>query len=234
MPAGAASRYALGADGAGAARPAPAASLISASRYALGARRTAARLCARRSRWLPSPGLALRARCRGCGRCAPGRLRQSFRRLALRARRRRRGSCAPGRLHVAPPPPLMRALPLGGGDVEDVVRFTLLETLAARHASRSCRGRGWGGVVQTSSCASVRGNACVLPPHVQCASARSAAGIGAPSPQARPTLSARTRRGRRVCAFKRPREEPLVVVVRAATPNYLRLASPDRGKYSGR
>ena len=30
------------------------------------------------------------------------------------------------------------------------------------------------------------GNACVLPQHVQCASARSAAGIGAPSPQARP------------------------------------------------
>jgi hypothetical protein len=207
MPAGAASRYALGADGAGAARPAPATSLISASRYAPGARRTAlraegaARLCARRSCWLPSPGLALRARCRGCGRCAPGRLRQSFRRLALRARRRRRGSCAPGRLHVAPPPPLMRALPLGGGDVEDVVRFTLLETLVARRASRSCRGRGWGGVVQTSSCASVRGNARVLPQHVQCASARSAAGIGAPSPQARPiprTLSAPARRGRRV------------------------------------
>ena len=207
MPAGAASRYALGADGAGAARPAPATSLISASRYAPGARRTAlraegaARLCARRSCWLPSPGLALRARCRGCGRCAPGRLRQSFRRLALRARRRRRGRCAPGRLHVAPPPPLMRALPLGGGDVEDVVRFTLLETLVARRASRSCRGRGWGGVVQTSSCASVRGNACVLPPHVQCASARSAAGIGAPSPQARPiprTLSAPARRGRHV------------------------------------
>ena len=145
MPAGAASRYALGADGAGAARPAPATSLISASRYAPGARRTAlraegaARLCARRSCWLPSPGLALRARCRGCGRCAPGRLRQSFRRLALRARRRRRGSCAPGRLHVAPPPPLMRALPLGGGDVEDVVRFTLLETPEHRRsAGRAC------------------------------------------------------------------------------------------------
>ena len=43
MPAGAASRYALGAGGVGAARPAPAASLISASRYALGARRTALR-----------------------------------------------------------------------------------------------------------------------------------------------------------------------------------------------
>ena len=54
MPAGAASRYALGAGGVGATRPAPAASLISASRYALGARHTAlraegaARLCARR------------------------------------------------------------------------------------------------------------------------------------------------------------------------------------------
>ena len=43
MPAGAASRYALGAGGVGAARPAPAASLISASRYVLGARRSAER-----------------------------------------------------------------------------------------------------------------------------------------------------------------------------------------------
>ena len=52
MPAGATSRYALGAGGVGAARPTPAASLISVSRYALGTRRTAlraegtARLCA--------------------------------------------------------------------------------------------------------------------------------------------------------------------------------------------
>ena len=66
--AGAASRYALGAGGVGAAHPAPAASLTSASRYALGARRTAlraegaARLCAgRRSRWLPSPPRATRS-----------------------------------------------------------------------------------------------------------------------------------------------------------------------------
>ena len=55
MPAGAASRYALGAGGVGAARPAPAASLISASRYALGARRTALRAegAARRGRCAP-------------------------------------------------------------------------------------------------------------------------------------------------------------------------------------
>ena len=102
MPAGAASRYALGDGGVGAARPAPAASLISASRYALGARRSAPRApracvpggaaagCHRR--------LALRARRRWRGRCAPGRLRQPGRRLALRARRRRHGRCAPGRL----------------------------------------------------------------------------------------------------------------------------------------
>ena len=219
MPAGAASRYALGADGAGAARPAPATSLISASRYAPGARRTAlraegaARLCARRSCWLPSPGLALRARCRGCGRCAPGRLRQSSPPRATRTAPKAWELRARALLHVAPPPPLMRALPLGCGDVEDVVRFTLLETLVARRASRSCRGRGWGGVVQTSSCASVRGNARVLPQHVQCASARSAAGIGAPSPQARPiprTLSAPARRGRRV-RVQTCREGPLVV-----------------------
>ena len=44
------------------------------------------------------------------------------------------------------------------------------------------------------------------------------------------------RRGRRVRvprAFKRPGRRPLVVVVvmRTPTPNYLRQASPDRGKY---
>ena len=118
MPAGAASRYALGDGGVGAARPAPAASLISASRYALGARRSAPRAlracvpggaaagCHRR--------LALRARRRWRGRCAPGRLWQPGRRLALRARRRRHGRCAPGRgrlhVHVIPPDNCARCL----------------------------------------------------------------------------------------------------------------------------
>ena len=95
-----------------------------------------------------------------------------------------------------PPPVNVRALPLGGGDVEDVVRFALIETLVARRASRSCRGRGWGGVFQTLSCTSVRGNACVLAQHVQCKSARRATATGALYPQARPTsrtLSARAR-----------------------------------------
>ena len=140
--------------------------------------------------------LALRARRRWRGRCAPGRLRQPSRGHALRARRRWRGRCAPGRLHV--PPPITRALPLGGGHVvvEDVVRFAPLERLGAQGASRSCRVRGWGGGSQTSSCTSVPGNACVLPQHVQCESARRASATGAPYPQARPTprtLSARAR-----------------------------------------
>ena len=115
------------------APPTPAASLISVSRYALGTRRTAlraegaARLCAgRHSRWLRSPPRATRSAPMAWARCAPGRLRQPGRGLALRARRRWRGRRAPGRLHV--PPPITRALPLSGGDVEDVVRFALLES----------------------------------------------------------------------------------------------------------
>ena len=202
MPAGAASRYALGAGGVGAAHPAPAASLTSASRYALGARRTAlraegaARLCAgRRSRWLPSTARAtrsapmawaLRARAPAAARSRPRAARSAPMAWALRAR-------APT---CCPPPVNVRALPLGGGDVEDVVRFALIETLVARRASRSCRGRGWGGVFQTLSCTSVRGNACVLAQHVQCKSARRATATGALYPQARPTsrtLSARAR-----------------------------------------
>ena len=108
MPAGAASRYALGAGGVGAVRPAPAASLISASRYALGARRTAlraegaARLCAgRRSRWLPSPpratrsapmAWALRARAPAAAQSRPRAARSAPMARALRARA---PACAP-------------------------------------------------------------------------------------------------------------------------------------------
>ena len=188
MPAGAASRYALGAGGVGAVRPAPTASLISASRYALGARRTAlraegaARLCAgRHSRWLPSPphatrsalmAWALRARAPAAAQSRPRAARSAPMAWALRARA---PACAPAD---------NARVPLGGGHVvvEDAVRFALLETLGARRASRFCRGRGWGGVFQTSSCTSVRGNACVLPQHVQCESARRASATGAPYP----------------------------------------------------
>ena len=82
MPACAASRYALGAGGVGAARPAPAASLISASRYSLGARRTALRAC------VPQAAQPLAA---------------IYRRLALRARRRDSVQrLGPGRLYGSP------------------------------------------------------------------------------------------------------------------------------------
>ena len=92
--------------------------------------------------------LALRARRRWRGRCAPGRLRQPGRRLALAlgADAGRRGRCAPGRLRCASSRGL-RTLPDGGGDVEDVVRCVLLETLGARRASSSTAegegGEGW-------------------------------------------------------------------------------------------
>ena len=48
-------------------------------------------------------------------------------------------------------------------------------------------GEGGGGVLDIIMRKSVRGNACVLPQHVQCESARRASATGAPYPQARPT-----------------------------------------------
>ena len=95
--------------------------------------------------------LALRAKRRWRGRCAPGRPWQPGHCLALRARRRSRGRCAPGRLHVLSA--LLRTLSVGvSGDVEDVVRCALLETLCERHASSSCRGRWWGGTPRGPHC----------------------------------------------------------------------------------
>ena len=201
MPAGAASRYALGAGGVGAVRPAPAASLISAcaTRSALGARRCAPR--------------ALRA-------CVPGGAAAGcHRRLALRARRRdgvqRLG---PGRLYGSPVAASRCALGTKGvgaarpsahmcspGCARCLLGMVgMSKTSCALRCSRRsvqralrapAEGEGGGGS-QTSSCASVRGNACVLPQHVQCESARRASATGAPYPQARPTprtLSARAR-----------------------------------------
>ena len=53
--------------------------------------------------------------------------------------------CTPG-CPACAPADNARVASWGGGDVEDAVRFALLETLNAMRASRSCRGRGWGGV----------------------------------------------------------------------------------------
>ena len=91
------SRYALGADGVGAARPGACGALAGKSLPACpcaGCASMPARSWRR---------LALRARRRWRGRCAPGRLRQPSRGHSLRARRRWRGRCAPGRLHVFTP-----------------------------------------------------------------------------------------------------------------------------------
>jgi hypothetical protein len=115
MPAGAASRYALGAGGVGVVRPAPTASLISASRYA----RRSAHGAARRGRCAPvcraAQPLAAIAASRyalgadGVGAARPGACgspraaRSAPMAWALRAR-------APTRV----PPPITRALPLGG------------------------------------------------------------------------------------------------------------------------
>ena len=101
MAASVTSRYALGADGVGAACPGARGSRITASRYALGAEGGGA---ARPGAYMCSP--------RNCARCLLG----------------------------------------GSGDVEDVVRCALLETLCERHASSSCRGRGWGGTPRGPHC----------------------------------------------------------------------------------
>ena len=116
-----ASRYALGADGVGAARPGACGALAGKSlpacpcagcasmparswrRLALRARRRWRGRCAPGRLRQPSRGHALRARRRWRGRCAPGRLRQPSRGHSLRARHRWRGRCAPGRLHVFTP-----------------------------------------------------------------------------------------------------------------------------------
>ena len=205
MPDGAASRYALGAGGVGAARPAPAASLISASRYALGARRTAlraegaARLCAgRHSRWLPSPPRATRSAPRW--RAAPGAwapIRQPGRGLALRARHQSAVGAARPSAHMCSPGcgvahvvswgwwgcQRRRAL-CAARDARCNARFALLPRARVGGVSdiimRKCAGER---LCATAACA-------------VCESARRACATGAPYPQVRPTprtLSARAR-----------------------------------------
>jgi hypothetical protein len=138
----------------------------------------------------------------GTRRCAPRTLRAWCRAAqpldAIAASRYARGADGMDALRArAPacvPPPITRALPLSGEDVEDVVGFALCSrALCKARFALLPRARVWGGVFQTSSCTSVRGNACMLPQHVQCESARRATATGAPYPQARPiprTLSA--------------------------------------------
>ena len=183
--------------------------------------------------WLPASP-RVRARRRWRGRCAPGRPWQPGHCLALRARRRRRGRCAPGRLHVLSAYNCARC-PGGGGDVDDVVRCALLERLGARRASSSCRGRGLGGTWRGTRCRRLRharaerryggswqeGGARAASPPLQ----------GLTPPARRPRAAGAPWEARARAARVQTAGEDLLVVVVAATPNYLRLASPDRGKY---
>ena len=148
--------------------------------------------------------LALRARRRWRGRCAPGACGEPDLRLALRARRYALGArrtalraegaarlCARRRSRWLPSPPrAARSAPMDG--------VGAARPGACCSPLRSCRGRGWGGVFQISSCTGVCGERFVLPQHMCRVSRR-----GAPlqpkrltPPGARPTprtLSARAR-----------------------------------------
>ena len=154
---------------------------------------------------------------------------------ALRAWRQRRGRCEPWRLHLLDPPANLRVLPLVGGDVEDVVRFALLETLGATRASSSCRGRGTeGGVAHREELAAATS-----------ATLERSAGMVADRDGTRGRLASGvapvgkgSRRRRAGCArpagrgrLERASEDLWWWVVRTPTSNYLRLASPNRGKY---
>ena len=129
------------------------------------------------------------------------------------------------------------------GGVEDVVRCALLERLGARRASSSCRGRGWGGTPRGPCCHRLRharaerryGGSW----HTRAARERRRRRSKV-SRRRRAGRAPPARRGRRVCvprAFKRPAKTFgwgwwWWWVVRTPTPNYLRQASPDRGKYT--
>jgi len=149
------------------------ASRLSPMTWALRARRLR-RVAASRSRSRSAPALralgapqALRARApggaaAGCHRrvalrAPPMRLRQPGCHLALRARRRRRRRCAPGRLHVHPSAiTCARCLLLVGmSKMSCALRCSRRSAQGALGAP--AEGEGWGGVVQTSSCASVGG-----------------------------------------------------------------------------
>ena len=171
---------------------------------------------------------ALRARAPVAAGSLPRATRSAPKAGALRARA---PTCAPRvTAHV---------VSWGSGDVEEVVCCVLLERLGARRASSSCRGRGWGGTPRGPCCHRLRharaerryggswqeGGARAASPPLQ--------GLAPPArrPRAAGTpWEARARAARVQTAGRKPLVV-VVVVVRTPTPNYLRQASPDRGKY---
>ena len=188
LAASVASRYELGADGVGAARPGARGSRVTASRYALGAEGGGA---ARPGAYMCPP--------RNCARCLLGGQWGCRRRRVLPAARearckacfellrRARVGWHTARTLLPPPPPRSSGAP---------VRWLM------------ARGRRASGVA---------------------AAPRSRA-AGAPATRRRRAVGgacacrARSNGRRRPCVV-------VVVVVRTPTPNYLRQASPDRGKY---
>ena len=187
LAASVASRYELGADGVGAARPGARGSRVTASRYALGAEGGGA---ARPGAYMCPP--------RNCARCLLGGVGMSKTSCAVPAARearckacfellpRARVGWHTARTLLPPPPPRSSGAP---------VRWLM------------ARGRRASGV--------------------------------AAAPRSRAAGAPATRRRRAVggaCACRarsNGRRRPCVVVVRTPTPNYLRQASPDRGKYQG-
>ena len=121
-----------------------------------------------------------------------------------------------------------------------LVCFPLLERLGARRALSSCRGRGWGGTPREDLAATASATlerSAGTAAHGKRA-ARERRRRRAPRSRAAGAPATRRRRaagGACACrARSNGRRRPLVVVVvvRTPTPNYLRLASPDRGKYT--
>ena len=180
-----ASRYALGADGVGAARPGARGSRVTASRYALGAEGGGA---ARPGAYMCPP--------RNCARCLLGGVGMSKTSCAAR--------CSRGSVQG-----VLRAPAEGEGGVahrEDLRCHRL------RHARAEHR---YGGSWQ-------EGGARAASPPLQ----------GLAPPARRPRAAGAPWEARaRAARVQTAGEDLVVVVVRTPTPNYLRQASPDRGKY---
>ena len=133
------------------------------------------------------------------GRCAPGRLygspvaasRCALGTKGVGAARPSAHMCSPGCARC-----LLGMLGLCWGCRRRRALYADRDAWCKARFARSCRGRGWGwGVSDIIMHESVRGNACVLPQHVQCESAHLCNRSALPPGQADPprTLSARAR-----------------------------------------
>ena len=188
--------------------------------------------------WLPaSPRVtrlvpmawALRARAPVAARSLPRATRSAPKARALRARA---PTCAPRvTAHI---------VSWGSGDVEEVVCCALLERLGVQGVLRA-PAEGEGGVAHREDLAATASATLERSTGTVAHGKRAARERGvAAAPRSRAAGAPATRRRRAVggacaCRARSNGGEDLVVVVVvvvAATPNYLRQASPDRGKYT--